>query len=421
MRTGAGFVKKYLASIGLLICLVVLSVFWGFYYRSTALIQNQLTYQGQAFFQEVVLTRQWLAQHGGVYVKLAPGVTVNSYLLQVPGLKVVIRDTEGQDYTLKNPALVTREISELADQRGLFKFHITSLEPLNPNNAPDLFERDALRSFSRGSKEVTTFETVNNEVFFRYMAPLVTEKSCLTCHALQGYKEGDIRGGISVAISATETAAQIRESRIYLLVSAVLIITLLLTIIYMVARFFIKDLHVAEERLVDMATHDFLTGLWNRREAYRRLGEEVARSLRQKVPLSILMIDLDHFKRINDVFGHSAGDAVLQSVADKMRSIFRPYDIPCRYGGEEFLVILPETDPASAFAVAERLRLELAALEICPAPATILRITASIGVATLLDEETPDAFVNRADSALYEGKSQGRNRVIVAESKGQSK
>ena len=116
MESGANFVKKYLTSIGLLICLVVVSVFWGFYYRSTELIETQLLHQGQSFFQEVVLTRQWAANHNGVYVRLEPGAAPNPYLLKIPGLKVVIRDESGQPYMLKNPALITREISELAAQ-----------------------------------------------------------------------------------------------------------------------------------------------------------------------------------------------------------------------------------------------------------------------------------------------------------------
>ena len=150
MRTGADFVKKYLTSIGLLICLVVLSVFWGFYYRSTELIEKQLLHQGQSFFQEIVLTRQWAAGHNGVYVRLEPGVEPNPYLPKVPGLKVVIRDESGQPYVLKNPALITREISELAAQKGMFRFHITSLDPLNPANAPDPFETESLRKFAAG-------------------------------------------------------------------------------------------------------------------------------------------------------------------------------------------------------------------------------------------------------------------------------
>lgn len=399
----------------MLICLVVLSVFWGFYYRSTELIEKQLLYQGNSFFQEIVLTRQWVAQHDGVYVRVEPGVEPNPYLLKIPGLKVVIRDESGQAYTLKNPALVTREISELAAQRGLFRFRITSLEPLNPANAPDPFETDALRKFAAGAKESSSYESRDGEVYFRYMAPLVTEQSCLACHAQQGYKEGDIRGGISVTSSATETAGKIKESRLFLIFAAILIISLILAIIYLVARSFINDLRTAETKLVEMATQDFLTGLLNRRETFRRLDEELQRSRRLATPFSVLLLDLDHFKQVNDVHGHSAGDLVLQAVAAALRQGVRPYDLCCRYGGEEFLVILPETALEDAAGIAERLRRDIENLKITAAKETALQITASIGAAALLGHETIDQLVARADEAMYNAKSSGRNRVCLAE------
>ena len=415
LRTGADFAKKYLASIGLLICLVVLSVFWGFYYRSTELIEKQLLHQGQSFFQEIVLTRQWVAQHDGVYVRLEPGIEPNPYLLKVPGLKVVIRDESGQPYVLKNPALITREISELAAQKGLFRFHITSLNPLNPANAPDPFETDALRKFAAGAKESFSYESRDDDVYFRYMAPLVTEQSCLACHAQQGYKEGDIRGGISVTSSATETAGKIKESRLFLIFAAILIISLILAIIYLVARSFITDLRTAETKLVEMATQDFLTGLLNRRETFRRLDEELQRSRRLATPFSVLLLDLDHFKQVNDVHGHSAGDLVLQAVAAALRQGVRPYDLCCRYGGEEFLVILPETALEDAAGIAERLRRDIENLKITAAKETALQITASIGAAALLGHETIDQLIARADEAMYNAKSSGRNRVCLAE------
>ena len=414
LRTGADFAKKYLASIGLLICLVVLSVFWGFYYRSTELIEKQLLYQGNSFFQEIVLTRQWIAQHDGVYVRVVPGVEPNPYLLKVPGLKVVIRDESGQAYVLKNPALVTREISELAAQRGLFRFRITSLDPLNPANAPDPFETESLRKFAAGAKENSAYESSDGEVYFRYMAPLVTEKSCLVCHAQQGYKEGDIRGGISVTSSATETAGKIKESRLFLIFAAILIISLILAIIYLVARSFINDLRTAETKLVEMATQDFLTGLLNRRETFRRLDEELQRSRRLKTPFSVLLLDLDHFKQVNDVHGHSAGDLVLQAVAAVLRQGVRPYDLCCRYGGEEFLVILPETSLEAAAGIAERLRHDIENRKITVNKETELRITASIGAAAIGDDETTDQLIARADEAMYTAKASGRNRVCQA-------
>lgn len=415
MRTGADFVKKYLTSIGLLICLVVLSVFWDFYYRSTELIEKQLLHQGQSFFQEIVLTRQWAAGHNGVYVRLEPGVEPNPYLLKVPGLKVVIRDESGQPYVLKNPALITREISELAAQKGMFRFHITSLDPLNPANAPDPFETESLRKFAAGVNENSAYESSDGEVYFRYMAPLVTEKSCLVCHAQQGYKEGDIRGGISVTSSATETAVKIGESRVFLMLAAALIVLLILTIIYLVARSFIKELKTAETKLVEMATQDFLTGLLNRRETFHRLDEELQRSRRLATPFSVLLLDLDHFKQVNDVHGHSAGDLVLQAVAAALRQGVRPYDLCCRYGGEEFLVILPETALEAAAGIAERLRHDIENLKIAVTKKTDLRITASIGAATLVGNESIDQLIARADEAMYNAKASGRNRVSLAD------
>ena len=217
----ARFVRKYLAVIFLVICLIILSVFWGFNFKARTLIKDQLIRQGQAFFKEVVLTREWVAGHWGVYVKLKPGMKANPYLMKVPGLKVSIKDEDGEVYILKNPALVTREISELADVKGLFKFRITSLKPLNPNNSPDRFETTALKSFEQGSKEYYAFDRNGKEIFFRYMAPLVADASCIRCHAFQGYRVGDIRGGISVTIAATEILHQVHDNQIYLTVSAV--------------------------------------------------------------------------------------------------------------------------------------------------------------------------------------------------------
>jgi diguanylate cyclase (GGDEF)-like protein len=160
-----------------------------------------------------------------------------------------------------------------------------------------------------------------------------------------------------------------------------------------------------------MATHDHLTSLFNRREAYRKLGEELAISLQSQQPLSLLLIDLDHFKQVNDTHGHSAGDIVLQSVAGAMRQCIGLDGFCCRYGGEEFLVVLPGANLETAIAVAEKLRLQIEKLEMPVSPGTLLHITTSIGVATLTGGETVDQLISRADSAMYFAKQLGRNRV----------
>ncbi len=167
----------------------------------------------------------------------------------------------------------------------------------------------------------------------------------------------------------------------------------------------------AEKKLIEMANHDFLTGLLNRRELFNRLSLEVSRVNRTNGPLSIIMIDIDHFKTINDRYGHIAGDMVLKKVAHGLREGIRDYDLICRFGGEEFLVMTPETDLRHATELAERLRGKIGETPIRIRNAPPVTITISAGVASLLEWENVEAMLARADTALYHAKESGRNRV----------
>jgi diguanylate cyclase (GGDEF)-like protein len=408
---GSRFVRKYIAWIVFLMVLVVFAAFWGFHGKAMAMLHEQILAQGRSFSREILLTREWLAIHNGVYVPMTPGMEVNPWLQKVPGVKIVIHDREGVPYTLKNPALITREISGIAEKRGLFRFRITSLNPLNPSNTPDPFERDSLEKFAKGEKETERYETGNGGISFRYMVPLVTEKACLRCHEAQGYKEGEIRGGISVSTDAAPMIRQMKTYRAYLAGSAFAIVALFLSVTLYISRFLVKDLEKAERRLMEMATRDHLTGLMNRREGLRKAGEERARAHRTGNRLFAMMIDIDHFKKINDVHGHAVGDTVLGEVALRMRAGLREYDILCRYGGEEFLVFSPESGLPQAVAVAERLRASVGKDPIRLGGSNALTVTVSIGVSELSGEETIDSLISRADAALYSAKQGGRNRV----------
>ena len=413
--SSSGSVRKYLTGISLVICLIVLSVFWGFSYKSGLLITEQLHREGNAFFQEIVLNREWAANHGGVYVRITPGMEVNPFLLRIPGVKAVIEDRDGNRYALKNPALITREISELAEKKSLFKFSITSLKPLNPANEPDQFERAALIEFEKGSRDYSTYEQQGEQVLYRYMAPLITQKACLKCHADQGYREGNVRGGISVSIAATDMMHQLRENKIFMAYSAIGIILLIFAIIWFISHAFIKELKVAELKLVEMASTDFLTGLLNRREMFNRLSVEVSRAKRYAKPLSLIMIDVDNFKSFNDTYGHNAGDVVLKEVARCFTAIHRDYDIISRYGGEEFLVAAPETTLDQARELAERLRVAVMNLSILyENDVPPVKCTISLGVSSLQGDENVEKAISRADEALYMAKAEGRNQVSVA-------
>jgi len=412
-RSSVKSVKKYLLGICLIIALIVLSVFWGFHLRTNALFERQMVNSSRAFFEEIVITRQWMADHGGVYVEMRPGDEVNPYLQTIPGLKTVIRDADGKKYMLKNPALATREISEIADRQGSFRFHITSLNPLNPANAPDEFERRALERFARGEPDVSGFETHPEGQAFRYMAPLVTESACLKCHAQQGYTAGDVRGGISVTVPASTILDEIRANKIYLALSVTGVILIIILIVSFISTFFIRDLKTAEQMLLSMAATDPLTGLLNRREGYRRIEAEHARAARSGKPLCAIMLDIDHFKMINDTHGHLTGDDVLKWLAAVLKKTLRTSDILCRYGGEEFLVVVPETTIETARHLAERLREIVEQNEIILNGSIRLRLTISLGVADLKTGESYEHLIFRADQALYAAKNAGRNRVCM--------
>jgi len=176
------------------------------------------------------------------------------------------------------------------------------------------------------------------------------------------------------------------------------------------------------EKLIDsrrelehLATHDPLTHLWNRRAILDQLSHEAARAAREKSFLAVLLIDVDHFKEVNDRRGHHAGDLVLCAVARRMSSALRPYDLLGRFGGEEFLVALTAKSPANASAVAERLRTAMAAAPLSAADAEF-PISISVGVATAPGTAPIDteALLHAADDALYRAKREGRNRVCAA-------
>ena len=174
------------------------------------------------------------------------------------------------------------------------------------------------------------------------------------------------------------------------------------------------ELMLKNRVLSEVSSRDALTGLYNRWYLMEKIEIEMNRSLRHGSPVSVLMLDIDHFKQVNDSYGHSVGDDVLRAVGQVLRDSCRVYDVPGRYGGEEFCIVLPETKSGNTTVVAERIRQRLAAttLRVGDAP---VGVTASIGIAGL---DMPDdgtltgpSLIERADRALYSAKHRGRDRV----------
>ena len=173
-----------------------------------------------------------------------------------------------------------------------------------------------------------------------------------------------------------------------------------------------KDLEEVNKKLELISKTDELTGLPNRREMNENIANEMGRSARTHKPFCFIFIDIDHFKNINDTYGHACGDIILKSVAQTIRGLLRKYDVFARYGGEEFLTLLPETDLEGARVVAERFRRQIEKMTVRYADFTI-KITITLGVAKFDERLGADRSIQMADKALYQGKEGGRNRVIV--------
>ena len=196
------------------------------------------------------------------------------------------------------------------------------------------------------------------------------------------------------------------------LIAAFLMVTAFIAQVYDRERQrFERRLHELSDKLHEVSIRDPLTGIYNRRHFSERLTSELAYSRRHGTPISVVMMDVDHFKRVNDVHGHRAGDAVLIDVAQLVQGEVRQEDLLARYGGEEFVLVLRDTDAACAKIVAERLRARVEKHEATHAGRTI-RVTLSLGCAAELGGGTEETLLRTADARMYEAKRRGRNCVV---------
>ncbi|TSA11697.1 MAG: GGDEF domain-containing protein [Deltaproteobacteria bacterium] len=171
-------------------------------------------------------------------------------------------------------------------------------------------------------------------------------------------------------------------------------------------------LRVAHDRIITLMYTDMLTGIANRRIFLESLGGAISFAQRHQTPLSIIMADLDDFKSVNDTFGHNAGDQVLQAFATLLMENSRQEDLAARFGGEEFIMMLPGTGAEESAVLGERVRRHWQEIT---SPGFSIRVTASFGVAAYQPGDTVDGFIERADQALYDAKMMGKNQVVVGE------
>ncbi len=404
-------IRRFAAQAALVIIVVSTGFVVAIHLRSEQLIESGIRQQAESYLDVIVTTRAWNAAHRGVWVERHGGVLPNPYLRDL-GIEPETSTASGTRLVLRNPAAMTREISELTAHAGEVRFRLTSLDPVNPGNAPDEWERRQLELLENGITQAEGYVDQGGRRTFRLMRPLVADEQCLPCHAAQGYETGDVRGAISVSLDVDEIETERRRNAMGLAALWVIVVGGVSVLMYGLVFRMAERIEKGEAQLRVLASTDELTGLANRRVTFERLETELARMRRGGGGVGVVSFDLDHFKNINDTLGHAAGDVALQAVADVLKQSVRVYDIVGRVGGEEFLVVAPDIEHEDLTALAERVRSGVEALTARSADGEQIRVTVSAGCAlSESPDETLASLITRADRSLYRAKDGGRNRV----------
>ncbi|MDO8963488.1 MAG: diguanylate cyclase [Coriobacteriia bacterium] len=403
--------RSFFVRVGLVLTVFAGIAFAGLYYRTAALVEERALETARSYVKLIVSTRTWNSEHGGAWVEKRPGVETNRYLLEL-GVEPDATTTDGRELTLRSPDLMTVEISEIQRRGGGAVFHLTSLRPVDPRNAPDTWERGVLTEFERGTAERWARAESSGVPILRYMQPLITTVNCLRCH--RTYAVGEVRGAVSVSVPLADERRELLVNAVGIAGIGLSATALLLISTWLLLNRMRRRLEAAQSALVRAATIDPLTGASTRGHILEGLAAEIERARRTGETIALVMIDIDHFKLVNDAHGHAVGDDVLSEVARRVASTLRPYDELGRLGGEEFLVAAPDTDAEGATALAERIRIAVGDEPVISGGAD-MTVTVSVGVTTV-DAHQPEAIdeaLARADGALYESKHSGRDRVSV--------
>lgn len=407
-------IRRFAVQAGLVLVALSTAFVIGIYLRTENLIMSGVRQQAESYLDLIVTTRAWNAAHGGVWIRVGPESRSNPYLRDLQ-VEADTSTVSGTRLTLRNPAAMTREISELTEQSQSTRFRLTSLYPVNPDSAPDSWEREQLLEFERGTTQADGSTTEQGRHVYRLMRPLFVQRDCLSCHGVQGYQEGEVRGAVSVTLDLTSVDIERRRNVFGLIALWVSVVGGVGGIMFGLVLSMVKRLERGEARLKMLATTDELTRLANRRATMERLESELARGQREATTVGVIVIDIDHFKMVNDSHGHGAGDQVLAAVSTTMNSCMRTYDLVGRIGGEEFLAVAPDIDSDELRALAERIRSQVESSSIALASGPIVRVTVSAGCAIASDADTSlERVLAQADTALYEAKAKGRNRVECA-------
>lgn len=324
-----------------------------------------------------------------------------------------MRETTGQNMGLIDPALAINEtnlsgrILIIEDRPEAVAWFVTALEPQHEVSSVDTFEEALVRVRGGDYDLIIVSLGVRGFDGLRLCSQLRSLPQARHVPILVIVSDGDkrklnqalemgVNDYLTRPVDRNEMVARVRTQ--------------------LRKKHYADRLRQNVELSLEMAVTDQLTGLHNRRYMSRHLENLMEQSVRTGKPLAFAILDIDFFKAVNDTYGHDIGDEVLREFAQRITANIRGIDLACRFGGEEFVVVMPDTDISFAYAVSERLRkqIECAPVVISRAPGKV-EVTASIGLAAYTGEgDSADALLHRADQALYQAKRSGRNRVVAA-------
>ena len=395
------------------------------------IISEKILFQeASTLFNNIVTMRKWSSDHGAVYVKAHDGIQPNPYLKDNHAY------TNENELLIKiNPAWMTRQLSELSNKSEKFYFKITSLKPMNPKNTPDEFEKTALEDLNQNINK--KFYTNMEKDKYNLMGSLKVEPSCLSCHTEQNYKVGDSIGGLRVSVPLDNYLENIEisnsKTNIFYFITFSTSLIFITIIIFTINSIYARELNItklnktlekrvnkrtkelrdANKRLLEISTIDYLTNIPNRRYFFETGSKSFYLAKRAESDLSIICIDIDYFKKINDIYGHNIGDEILKLIANTMNKYIRKSDILARTGGEEFTILLNNLNEKNAFIFAEKLRTSIENLTYENSDIKI-KVTISLGISQIKKEdESLDSIIIRADKALYLAKEENRNKSVI--------
>ena len=326
----------------------------------------------------------------------------------------------------------TETLRRLRDRFPAYEYKESLLNPTNVRDRASAWERALIEKF-RGDRTQTEFSGVQGEGIQRavYVARpiIIKDAQCLVCHSVPaaapasmiqiygdkngfGWQMNETVGMQLVRLPMLYPLEKARETFYSFMGSLLTIFALMFVALNVVlSGLVIEPMARVNKKLEELATKDFLTDLVNRRRFFEQLESAMATARLKKASVSVVIFDLDWFKRINDTFGHDSGDVVLKNTALRVRELLRGSDCAARIGGEEFIILLNETRIETAMAIAEAVRARIADVPF----ELVGTVSASFGVAEWDMKEDSRALINRADRALYTAKQTGRNRVVRAE------